>query len=126
MFKKFVWVTGFLDILIGLGVWSQPLTAPQQGTFVSLMTLGAFLMFAGAALMWASKDIAVRAPVIFWQGLVRLTAVCSILYGVPNDLATPYEYGVAVFDGIISLTYIFGTIRSTGVSAPRLLVGKTA
>ncbi|MGB5809102.1 MAG: hypothetical protein WBG86_01155 [Polyangiales bacterium] len=126
MFRRFVWITGFLDILIGLAVWSQPLLMPQAGTFVSLMTLGSFLMFAGAALMWASKDIAVCAPVIFWQGLVRLTAVCSILYGVPNGLATPYEYGVAAFDGIISLTYIFGTMRFTGVSAPRLLMGRTA
>ena len=126
MFRKFVWVTGFLDILIGLGVWTQPLMAPQEGTFVSLMTLGAFLMFAGAALMWASKDLDVRAPIVFWQGLVRLTAVCSILYGVPNGLATPYEYGVAVFDGVISMTYILGTIRLTGVSGFALLRGRTA
>ncbi len=125
MFRKFVWITGFLDILIGLGVWTQPLTNPEEGTFVSLMTLGAFLLFAGAALMWSSKDIAVRAPVIFWQGLVRLTAVVSILYGVPQGLATPYEYGVAAFDGVISSTYIIGTMRVTGVSALKLFIGKT-
>lgn len=125
MLRKFVWITGFLDILIGLGVWTQPLTNPEQGTFVSLMTLGAFLMFAGAALMWSSKDIAVRAPVIFWQALVRLTAVISILYGVPKGLATPYEYGVAAFDGVISLTYILGTMKFTGASAFKLFMGKT-
>jgi hypothetical protein len=123
--RKFVLITGFLDILIGLGVWTQPLIDPQQGTFVAFMTLGAFLMFAGAALMWASKDIATRAPLVFWQGLVRLTAVLSILYAVPHGLATSYEYGVAVFDGIISLTYIIGTMRFTGASAFALLLGKT-
>ncbi len=125
MLRKFVWITGFLDVLLGLGVWTQPLMNPEEGTFVSLMALGAFLMFAGAALMWASKDIGARAPVIFWQALVRLTAVISILYAVPNGLATPYEYGVAAFDGVISLTYIFGTMKFTGASAFKLFIGKT-
>ena len=125
MLRKFVWITGFLDVLIGLGVWTQPLMNPEEGTFVSLMALGAFLMFAGAALMWSSKDIGVRAPVIFWQALVRLTAVISVLYAVPNGLATPYEYGVAAFDGVISLTYIFGTMKFTGASASKLFMGKT-
>lgn len=125
MFRKFVWITGFLDILIGLGVWIPPLTTPTEGTFVAFMTLGAFLMFAGAALMWASKDIGVRAPVIFWQGLVRLTAVTSVLYAVPKGLATEYEYGVAAFDGVIALTYVFGTMKATGASAFKLFLGKT-
>lgn len=125
MFRKFVWFTGSLDLLIGLGVWVPALMTPQAGTFVAFMTLGSFLMFAAGALMWASKDIPVRAPVIFWQGLVRLTAVVSILYAVPKGLATPYEYGVAVFDGVISLTYIFGTVKVTGASALKLLVGRT-
>ncbi len=125
MLRKFVWITGFLDVLLGLGVWTQPLTNPVEGTFVSLMALGAFLMFAGAALMWSSKDIGVRAPVIFWQALVRLTAVISVLYAVPNGLATQYEYGVAAFDGVVSLTYIFGTMKFTGASAFKLFMGKT-
>ena len=125
MLRKFVWITGFLDVLIGLGVWTQPLMNPEEGTFVSLMALGAFLMFAGAALMWSSKDIGERVPVIFWQALVRLTAVISVLYAVPNGLATPYEYGVAAFDGVISLTYIFGTMKFTGASALKLFMGKT-
>lgn len=125
MFRKFVFVTGFLDFFVGLGVWIPALMAPTEGTFVAFMTLGAFLFFAAAALMWASQDIAVRAPVIFWQGLVRLTAVISILYAVPNGLATQYEYGVAVFDGVISLTYVFGTVKFTGASPFRLVLGKT-
>ncbi len=125
MLRKFVWITGFLDVLLGLGVWTQPLTNPVEGTFVSLMSLGAFLMFAGAALMWSSKDIGVRAPVIFWQALVRLTAVISILYAVPNGLATPYEYGVVAIDGIVAPIYIFGTMKVTGASAFKLFMGKT-
>ncbi|MEM8605951.1 MAG: hypothetical protein AAGF92_02550 [Myxococcota bacterium] len=126
MFKKFVYVTGFLDVLLGLGVWIPPLMRPEPGTFVALMTLGAFLMFAGAALMWASKDIEARAPIVFWQALVRLTAVCSVLYAVPNGLAsTPWEYAVAVFDGVVSLTYIVGTMRFTGASGFTLLRGRT-
>ena len=125
MLQKFVFVTGLLDILIGLATWIAPLTDPQKGTFVAFMTLGAFLMFAGAALMWASKDLATRAPVVFWQGLVRLTAVVSILYAVPAGLSFVWEYAVAAFDGVISLVYIFGTAKHLGVSPMKLLAGQT-
>ena len=35
------------------------------------------MFMAAACHMWASKDMKRRAPVIFWQGLVRLMAVNS-------------------------------------------------
>ena len=71
MLQKFVYITGALDYLVGAATWAGALYDPQPGQFVALMTLGMFLMMAAACLMWASKDMANRAPVIFWQGLVR-------------------------------------------------------
>ena len=90
------------------------------------MTLGMFLMMAAACLMWASKDMANRAPVIFWQGLVRLTAVCSVLYAVPAGLSQQWEYALVVFDGIIGATYVIGMLRVTGCTPIQLLQCKTA
>jgi len=121
MLQKFVYITGALDFLLGAATWGGALYKPQPGQFVAIMTLGAFLMMAAACLMWASKDMKNRAPVIFWQGLVRMTAASSILYGVPAGLATPYEYALVVFDGSIGLTYIIGMIRVTGASPLALL-----
>ena len=79
MLRKFVLITGFLDIPIGLATWAAAILEPQDTHFGALMTCGSFLVFAGAALMWSAQDMLVRAPIIFWQGFVRLTAVAAII-----------------------------------------------
>ena len=126
MFRKFVLITGFLDIPIGLATWAAAIAEPHDIHFGALMTSGAFLIFAGAALMWASQDLSVRAPIVFWQAFVRLTAVASILYMVPGGIAESWQYGIVAFDGIIALVYIVGTVQHTGTSPARLAVGRTA
>ena len=110
MLQKFVYWTGALDFLVGFAAMAGAIANPQPAQFVPVMTLGAFLMMAAACLMWASKDMVARYPVIFWQGLVRLTAVCALLYAVPNQLSETWELSVAVFDGVIGLTYIIGSL----------------
>lgn len=126
MLRKFVLVTGFLDIPIGLATWAAAIAEPHDTHFGALMTAGTFLMFAGAALMWASQDMAVRAPIIFWQGFVRLTAVASIIYMVPAGIAESWQYGIVAFDGTIALVYIIGMMQHTGASFFRLMVGQTS
>ena len=126
MLRKFVLITGFLDIPIGLATWAAAIAEPQDTHFGALMTCGAFLMFAGAALMWASQDMNVRAPVIFWQGFVRLTAVASIIYMVPAGIAESWQYGIVAFDGAIAVVYIIGMMRHTGASFFALMMGKTS
>ena len=126
MLQKFVYWTGALDFLVGAGTWAGALANPQPGQFVALMTLGMFLMMAAACLMWASQDMRNRAPVIFWQGLVRLTAVCAVLYAVPAGLSQTWEYALVVFDGAIGLSYVIGMGRVTGLSFPRLLLCESA
>jgi hypothetical protein len=126
MLQKFVYITGALDFLVGAGTWAGALRDPQPDAFIPLMTLGMFLMMAAACLMWASKDMRNRSPVIFWQGLVRLTAVGSVLYAVPTGLAPTGAYALVVFDGIIGLTYVIGMVRVTGCSPLELLMCRTA
>lgn len=116
MLRKFVYWTGALDFLVGAATWAGALSNPQPGQFVALMTLGAFLMMAAACLMWASQDIIGRYPVIFWQGLVRLTAVSAVLYAVPNGLSQSWEYALVAFDGTVGLTYVLGAVSVTGLS----------
>lgn len=125
MLQKFVYITGALDFLVGAGTWYGALSDPRPGQFVALMTLGMFLMMAAACLMWASKDMINRAPVIFWQGLVRLTAVCSVLYGVPHGLSEQWEYSLAAFDGAIAFVYLVGMVKITGQSPLALLLCRT-
>ncbi|MDH3687219.1 MAG: hypothetical protein OEP95_13395 [Myxococcales bacterium] len=125
MLRKFVYVTGALDFLIGLGTWAGALADPQPVHFVPYMTLGTFLMMAAACLMWASQDMQNRAPVIFWQGLVRLSAVSAVLYAVPAGLAPQWQYALVAFDGAVGLTYVIGMARVTGCSALELVQCKT-
>jgi len=126
MLKRFVFITGALDVLVGIAAAAPALLEPQPDTFVAFLTLGAFLWFAGAALMWSAQDLAVRAPIVFWQGLVRLVAVFSTLYAINANLAQPELYGLVVFDGVICAVYLVGTCRLTGASPFKLMVGRTA
>ncbi len=125
MFRKFVLITGFLDIPIGLATWAAAIVEPHDTHFGALMTVGSFLVFAGAALMWAAQDLDTRAPIVFWQGFVRLTAVASIVYMVPSGLAESWQYAIVAFDGIIALVYIVGALRHTGSSFFQLAAGRT-
>ena len=124
MLRKFVLVTGFLDIPIGLATWAAAITEAHDVHFGALVTCGAFLMFAGAALVWAAQSMKDRAPIVFWQGFVRLTAVVSILYMVPAGIAEPWQYGIVAFDGTIALVYIIGMMRHTGASFFSLMRGR--
>lgn len=126
MLRKFVLITGFLDIPIGLATWAAAILEAQDTHFGALMTCGAFLIFAGAALIWSAGEMKTRAPIIFWQGFVRLTAVGSILYMVPRGIAESWQYGIVAFDGVIALVYIFGMVRYSGASFFQLLSGKSA
>jgi hypothetical protein len=123
--RKFVLVTGALDVPIGLATMAAALTQPRDEHFGALMTVGAFLVFAGAALVWATGDLKGRAPIVFWQGFVRLTAVGSILYMVPAGLAESWQYGVVAFDGIIGLVYILGTLQLADSGFFGLMLGKS-
>jgi hypothetical protein len=123
--QKFVLITGFLDIPIGLATWAAAVLEPHDAHFGALIACGAFLVFAGAALMWASRDMRVRAPIIFWQAFVRLAAVASILYMVPAGIAEPWQYAVVAFDATIAIVYIIGMVKHTGASFADLMVGKT-
>ena len=124
--RKFVLITGFLDIPIGLATWAAAILEAQDAHFGALMTVGAFLIFAGAALVWSAQDMSARAPIIFWQGFVRLTAVVSILYMIPKGLAESWQYGIVAFDGIIALVYIIGIMKHTSTPFFQLILGKTS
>lgn len=125
MFRTFVYVTGALDVPIGIATMAAAIFEPHDAHFAALMTCGAFLLFAGAALVWASRDLSVRAPIVFWQGFVRLTAVASILYMIPAGLAESWQFAVVAFDGVIALVYIVGTMRLTDAGFAGLMVGKS-
>ena len=128
MLRKFVFWTGASDYLVGLATWGGAIgvamAEPDKGRFVPLITLGTFLLMAAACLVWASRDLESRAPIVFWQGLVRLSAVLGVLYAVPHALSETWEYALLGIDGPIGLTYVIGAMRVTGRSFGELLMAK--
>ena len=121
MLRKFVFWTGASDFLVGgltiygaISILINESENPEQ--FVPLMVLGMFLAMAAACLMWASGDLVRRYPVIFWQGLVRLTAAGSILLALVSGIAEQSLYFLVGFDGIIGATYVVGSMKATKLS----------
>lgn len=126
MLKKFVYWTGASDFLVGFLTWGGAIgvaaaDAPVKGQFVPLVTLGSFLVLAAACLMWASHDLEKRALVVFYQGLVRLSAIAAVIYAVPHRLSETWEYALLGIDGPIGLTYVIGSMKVTGRSFFALL-----
>ena len=140
MFRKFVYVTGFLDFFVGISTAAPAFIVGDPQQLPSLLSLGAFLWFAAALLMWASKDLRTRGCVVVWQALVRLTAVFATLAAVQMglaeimvdlyamDISAAYGtlYGVCVFDGIVATVYLVGTTRIEGHTLLGLLAGRPA
>ena len=124
--KRFVFWTGGLDLLMGLAAVVSTLFAAPTASFHLVFVIGGFLMFCGAALMWASQDLANRGPVVFWQGLVRLMAVGGNLYAVQAGLADSSLYGATVLDAVIGPIYLIGITRLLGVAPHRVFLGKTS
>ena len=121
MLRKFVFWTGASDFLVGgltiygaISILINENENPEQ--FVPLMVLGMFLAMAAACLMWASRDLVRRYPIIFWQGLVRLTAAGSILLALASGIAEQSLYFLVGFDGIIGATYVVGSMKATKLS----------
>lgn len=140
MFRKFVYITGALDYLVGFGTAGAGIAGGDPQQIPSMLTLGAFLCFAAATLMWASKDLNERASIVLWQGMVRATAVISTLVAIQMGIVDGMvaQYGadpagitagllsVCVFDGVVATVYIVGSARLPGHSAIGLLLGKPA
>ena len=125
MFRVFVIVTGWFDVLLGLYIGFSATPQPDNGLFLYPIMIGSFLMFCGACLVWAAQDIATRAPVIFWQALVRLTAVITILLGFRAGWVASENLAAAAMDGVIAPLYVIGVCRVLKISPLRLLLGRT-
>ncbi|MDG1483292.1 MAG: hypothetical protein P8R54_27125 [Myxococcota bacterium] len=140
MLKKFVYITGFLDYLVGIATAAPVFLSDDPQQIPSLLSLGAFLCFAAASLMWASKDLAQRGCIVVWQALVRVTAVVATLvaiqagiveammalYGLEEAAIHGMLYGICAFDSVIASVYIIGTSRMEGHSFLGLLRGRSA
>lgn len=126
MFEKFVVVTALLNFLFAPMVIVQAVQTPDPANFVFSFTIAGFFLMAASLLIWASRDLTARAPVLFWSAVSRLIAITTVVYAVPVGLADPSQYAFVVFDGFIAVVYILGALRVTGRSFLDLLLWRVA
>ena len=124
MFNKFALITGILNFPFGLGMIIHALLDPQSESIVNTVVLGAFILFAGAVLIWATQDLGSRAPVIVWGGLVRLVAVAIVAYALTIGTVAIYQVVTAGMDLIVGMIYLLGSSKCTGTSIARLITGR--
>ncbi|MFY0646649.1 hypothetical protein [Sulfitobacter geojensis] len=126
MLKKFIIGTALLNFLFAPMLIVQAVQMPNPASFVLSFTLSGFFIMAASLLVWASRDLVARAPVVFWSAISRLVAVTTVLYAIPNGLADPSQYAFVVFDGLVSVIYILGALRVTGRSVLDFLLWRIA
>ena len=94
--------------------------APALGWLVA-----GFLAYTSLALIFASRDLPRRAPLVYWEALLRyVAAVVLIPAGLFGDMG-----GVAALLGLgdlsIGLVYALGLTRELGVSHAELLFDRS-
>lgn len=125
MFKKFVQITALFNFPIALGMMISALITPQADTLIITVVLGISFMFMGAALLWAISDIKTRAPIIVWNGLVRMVGFITVAYAVSLGLAPMVFVIISVMDLITALVYIIGSMRVSELPFKSVFLGKT-
>ncbi|WP_041390221.1 hypothetical protein [Sphingobium chlorophenolicum] len=123
-YKMFVKWTGMANLLGG-GVLVALSRAPLIKMVASgpgFWVLAGFLSFSGAVLVWASSDPLERAPVIFWEGVLRLWAALSFTL-MPD---WPLAKVVVLGDGSIGSIYILGLLLVMRVSLKTAICGQAS
>ncbi len=125
IFKKLVLITGIFNFPIGLGLFFQAMSNTTAETFITGAVTGSFILFAGAALVWASNDIKTRASIIVWNGLVRLIGFSLVLYASVNFEGVSKEMiAISFMDLVLAFIYIIGSVKVTGIPFSKLVLGK--
>ncbi|SNQ44725.1 hypothetical protein [Cellulophaga lytica] len=124
IFQKFVLITGILNFPIGIGMMIQAISNKNPEILITNAVSGAFILFAGATLIWASKDLKSRIPIVVWNGLVRMAGVLLVLYAstignVPKEMLV-----ISAMDFALAIIYVIGSKKITQIPFSKLILGK--
>ncbi|KPZ71266.1 hypothetical protein AN944_01641 [Shewanella sp. P1-14-1] len=125
MFKKFVQITALFNFPIAIGIMIPELVSPQANSFIISLVLASFLICTGVALLWAVSDLPRRAPIIVWNGFVRLFGFVVVTYAALSGMAPTLFIPIAVMDLITAAIYVIGSAKGTGIPVSSLLLGKS-
>jgi len=124
VFLKIVLISGILNFPIGLGMIVPSLHKPNIETIIPNVVAGLFILFAGAVLIYSSKDIQTRAPFIVWSGIVRFFGAITVFYTSTIGIVPKEMILISFLDVLLALTYFVGCVKYTKISFIKLLIGK--
>lgn len=83
--------------------------------------IAGFLAYTSVVLMYASRDLAPRAGLVYWESLLRyVAAIVLIPAGLFGDVGFPATL-LGLGDLVIGLVYAFGLVKEFGRSHQELL-----
>ncbi|MDX6746189.1 hypothetical protein SHK09_05240 [Polaribacter sp. PL03] len=124
IFKKFVLITSILNFPIGIGMIIQAITTKTGEALITNSIAGAFIIFAGASLIWAVQEVNTRSSIILWNGLVRLFNVFLVTYATTVGEVPQAMIITTGMDLLLAIVFIFGSIKITGIPFSKLVIGK--
>jgi len=125
VFKKFVLITSILNFPIGIMMIIQAITSKTGEALITNSVAGAFIIFAGASLIWAIQEVNTRASIILWNGLVRLFNVFLVSYATTVGEVPQALIVTTGMDLLLAIVFIIGSVKITGIPFSKLVVGKT-
>jgi len=125
--KKFVFWTGVYNIVAGVGFFFPGIVRllgvrlPEPDLW--LWVVAATIIFSGIVLVLCSRNLATRAPLVYWEGFLRIAGF--LLFGFLGDWAViPAALGIV--DLLIGLVYFIGLPKALNTSAADLLLDRVA
>lgn len=126
--RKFVFWTGIYDIVMA-GTLSCPwvvrmLGVPLPESYFWLWFAAALVAYLGVVLVIASRDLKARAPLVCWEGILRLVGFLLMAgFGIFGGLG-PAVTLLGVVDLVIGLVYLVGLPKALNASLPDILLDR--
>jgi hypothetical protein len=125
-FPRFVKYTGFYNIALA-GITALSAAGPLAGIRFChpawALLIAGFLGFTAVVLLFASRDVKLFAPLIFWEMLLRFAAFAVLVpYGLFGDIGGMASV-LGLGDLLVGLGYLYG-LRTLGASFVELLLGR--
>jgi hypothetical protein len=126
--KQFVLLTGIISVVAGVSlqfpaVASQMMPTEQFGMLMHVF--GLMAVFIGVMLFLCSRDLKRRAPLVMWEGVLRLGGFSVMAgYGVWGGGGS-MMIAAGLFDLVIGLIYLTRLPAYLGRSASEILLDRT-
>ncbi len=126
--KKFVFWTGIYDIVMA-GTISCPwvvkmLGVPLPESYFWLWFAAALVIYLGVVLVIASRNMKARAPLIYWEGILRVVGfVLMAGFGLFGGLGLAVTL-LGAMDLIIGLVYLVGLPKALNTTPLNILLDR--